>query len=104
MLKIDKNKQLLILKSKMTIEVEKHIQNEVDKYNKANGTLFASVHNCATYVLVETYPHRQFCVDIVNFNAKVWERARSIEADVVSEKREMPSIEEFIAELPVFNG
>lgn len=92
------------VKQELALEVDKYIQNEVDKYNKANGTLFASVHNCATYVLVDTYPHRQFCIDIVNFNAIVWEKARSIEADVLAEKREMPTIEEFIAELPIFGN
>lgn len=92
------------VRQELTLEVDKYIQNEVDKYNKANGTLFANVHNCATYVLVDTYPHRQFCVDIINFNATVWEKTRSIEADVLAEKREMPTVEEFIAELPVFGN
>lgn len=92
------------IKQELTLEVDKYLKKEIDKYNKTNGTLFASVHNCATYVLVDTYPHRQFCVDIINFNAAVWEKARSIEYDVLAEKREMPTVEEFIAELPVFGN
>ena len=92
------------LKKDMTKAVDGYIQNEVNKYNKANGTMFEKVHNCAAYVGVATYSHQQFCIDILSFNASVWDKARSVEAEVIAGLRVPPAKEELLSELPVFGA
>jgi len=59
-------------REEMVKVVEQYVQDVVDGYNKDNGTLFESVHNCATYVNVDGYTHQAFCKAVVEFNAKVW--------------------------------
>lgn len=98
------NEQLEQAKANLVSTVDAYIQITVDAYNKANGTLFASVHNCATYINVPTYIHYEFCVDVVKFNADVWEKARAIEADVLAGLRPMPTAKKLVVELPVFEG
>lgn len=87
----------------MVKAIEAHIQIPINDYNKANNTLFESVHNCATYLNVPTYTHYEFCEKIVKFNVDVWEKGRSIEAEVLAGIRPMPTLDELIDELPVFN-
>lgn len=57
-----------------------HIQAEVMKYNEANNVMFGSIHNCSTYVTVDTYPHQAFCISILKWNADVWEAVRTYQA------------------------
>ena len=88
----------------MVKEVDKYVQSTIDRYNKANGTMFEKVHNCAAYAGVDGYTHQQFCKDILAHNANVWETARNIEADVVAGNRDMPTTDELINELPDYMG
>ena len=90
------------LKLDMSKAVDGYIQNVVDTYNRENGTMFEKVHNCTAYKDITTYSHRQFCIDVLEFNANVWDTARSIEADVAAGLRPMPTVDELLAELPVF--
>lgn len=85
-------------RANFVIMTDAHIQAEVDKYNKDNNVLFGSVHNCSTYIMVDTYPHQAFCIAIINWNAEVWETVRAIDT--------LPTDEEFQAVLDSvpFNG
>jgi len=82
--------------------VENYIYEPIKNYNEANGTLFESVHNCATYMPVENYPHRDFCIKAVNFNANVWETARVLEKDITDNNKPIPTEEELALQLPKF--
>ena len=91
-----------VVKKQFTQIVENYIQKELDKYNKVNGTLFEKIHNCAAYKDISTYPHQQFCIDILEWNAEVWETARGILYDVKTGVRSEPTVDDFIDELPEF--
>jgi len=75
------------------------IQSEVTKYNEANGTVFGSVHSCANYATTDGYTHQPFCASVWAWNVAVWEKCREIQA-----LGEMITVEELIAELPVYAG
>ena len=81
---------------------DKHIQAEVQKYNDANGVMFGSIHNCSTYVTVNTYSHQAFCIAIIEWNALVWETVRAFQATATT----IPTEAEFQAVLDSvpFNG
>jgi hypothetical protein len=78
------------------------IQEEVDAYNKANGTAFRDVHSCKNYADDTAYTHYQFCAAVWAWNVDVWEAARNILADVKSGTRATPTVDELLGELPVF--
>jgi hypothetical protein len=78
------------------------IQEEVDAYNKANGTAFRDVHSCKNYADDNTYTHYQFCNDVWAWNVDVWEAARNILAEVKSGTRATLTVDELLGELPVF--
>lgn len=80
------------------------IQSQVDAYNQAHGLAFDSVHNCESYSRVDGYTHQQFCIDVWNWNVAAWEAARAILADVEAGERDMPTVAEFLADLPVYEG
>jgi len=85
-------------KSNLVNMTDAHIQAEIIKYNEANNVMFGSIHNCSTYVTVNSYPHQAFCISIIQWNADVWETVRAIAT--------LPTDEEFQAILDsvVFNG
>lgn len=99
---IEEEKKFTIKQNKLDLvkTVDAYIQKPIDDYNKTNGTLFASVHNCSTYLPVTTYAHREFCQKAVDFNAAVWTKAREIESEILGGIKEMPSKEEFVKLLP----
>lgn len=99
----DTKKQLIDIKNAES-SVEKHIQDPIDIYNIANGVKFAHAHSCANYKDMTGYAHQQFCIDIWDFNVAVWEAARTIQVDVLTNTIPQPTPEEFVAMLPVFNG
>jgi hypothetical protein len=78
------------------------IQNEVDKYNKANDVLFRDVHSCKSYADMTGYEHQAFCLGVFTWNLDVWQAVRQILADVKAGTRQAPTIGEFLTELPVF--
>lgn len=82
--------------------VEEYIQATIDGYNEANGILLKNIDSCFKYTAVPTYTHYQFCVDVIAWNARVWETARAIEAEVLAGNRGVPSVEELLGELPKF--
>jgi hypothetical protein len=84
--------------------IETHVQEAITAYNLAHSVMFENVHNCATYKDIETYPHKQFCLDIITFNATAWETGRTVEAQVLNGDFAMPTSEEFKAMLPTYNG
>ncbi len=87
-----------------TNETETYIQKEVLKYDEANGTAFKDVHSCANYKDAMSYTHQPFCAAIWEWQITVWQKARTIQEDVVTQKRVEPSIKEFKNELPNFVG
>lgn len=91
--------------SNLVSMTDKHIQAEVEKYNEANNVLFGSIHNCSTYVTLDTYPHQAFCIAIIKWNADVWEAVRTYQASQ-TELGVLPTEEEFQAVLDsvVFNA
>ena len=96
-------KQIIDIKNAESI-VEKHIQKPIDEYNLANGVKFANAHSCANYRDISGYAHQQFCIDAWTFNAATWEKARSIQTDVLTGTIQQPTREELIAMLPVFGA
>lgn len=90
-------------REEMVRAVESLIQGEITKYNEANLVAFKDIDACAKYTTTPTYTHYQFCVDVIAWQTNVWETARSIQADVLAGTRPLPTLEEFVAELPVFN-
>lgn len=77
------------------IMTDAHIQAEVNKYNEDNNVMFGSIHNCSTYVTVDTYPHQAFCIAIIQWNADIWETVRAFQASATT----IPTDEEFKAVL-----
>ena len=102
----DKSIQTIMAETKVEyeLEVEKLIQDEIDKYNSANLVAFKNIDACAKYTNVPTYAHYQFCVDVILWQTNVWESARTIQKEVLEGVRPMPTLEEFMAELPVFEA
>ena len=96
-------KQIKQQRNIMTAAVTKYIQEAVDQYNTENGTAFDSVHNCAAYKDIMSYSHNVFCNSVLEWNAAVWDMARSIESEVVAGNREIPSVDELIEYLPKFD-
>ncbi|WP_316348469.1 hypothetical protein [Desulfuromonas acetoxidans] len=82
--------------------ISSHIQSIVDDYNRSNGVIFSDVHSCKNYADVEGYSHQEFCSAVWLWNVAVWEASRQILADVLSGDRSEPTVDELIAELPVF--
>ena len=83
--------------------VNRYIQSIVDVYNKEHGLSFKDVHSCANYKDMENYTHRQFCIDIWNFNVQVWEEVRNVILPSI-DFNNPPSEEQFLAMLPIYNG
>jgi len=54
-----------------------HIQNEVNKYNKAKGLQFGDIHSCQNYKDATGYTHQAFCAAIWDWNIQVWEYLRN---------------------------
>lgn len=94
--------QTEVMRNRMTEVISRHIQSTVDAYNKANGTAFEKVHNCAAYKDIASYPHQPFCQAVLEWNAEVWVTARRIESEVVSGERLAPTPAELVGELPEF--
>ena len=84
--------------------VNVYIQAEVDKQNALNGTDFERIQNCTAYKDISTYPHQQLCVDLLNWNAQVWEATRGIMYDVQIGAIDPPDKETFIGMLPEFGA
>ena len=85
--------------------VKSYIQSNIDAYNKSNGTNFESVYNCNIYTNQDDYPHQQFCIDIVAFNAQVWNAARQLQISIGLGETVQPETEEdFISHFPVYSG
>jgi hypothetical protein len=91
-------------RNKCVDAVSAYIQAEVDNYNETNEVAFDNVHNCKSYADDETYEHYAFCSSVWEWNKDVWTTARGILADVKAGTREIHTVDELIAELPVFNG
>ena len=89
-------------KEEMMKAVESLIQGEITKYNEANMVAFKDIDACAKYTTIPTYTHYQFCVNVITWQTNVWETARSIQTAVLAGTRTMPTLEAFMAELPVF--
>ena len=89
-------------KEEMMRAVESLIQGEITKYNEANMVAFKDIDACAKYTTIPAYTHYQFCLDVISWQTNVWETARSIQTAVLAGTRTMPTLEEFMAELPVF--
>lgn len=83
--------------------IEIHVQKQIDIYNEENNTMFSSIHSCPTYKDISTYPHQKFCEKIVLFNAQVWETGRKLQVQIEKQEREVPTKEEFIKLLPIFD-
>ena len=90
------------IKTDIVYGIDNYIQREIDKYNEANNVLFKNVDSCMKYTAVPSYSHYQFCVDIIVWTPKVWEKAREIELDILNGIRDIPTIEQLILELPKF--
>jgi len=82
--------------------VKEHVQKVIDDYNEANGIRLESIVNCTLYKDDSSYPHQQFCIDVLAFNAECWVKARKTQEDILSGSISLPTEEEFIAMLPVF--
>lgn len=96
--------QINKIKTDIVNAIDGYIQLEIDKYNNANNVLFKNVDSCMKYTAVPSYIHYQFCVDIIVWTPKVWEKAREIEMDILNGLREIPTIEELLSELPTFGA
>ena len=84
--------QLVLYFTKMT---DNHIQSKIDAYNKANGTAFASVHNCESYSRMSAYTHQPFCAAVWTWSVDVWEAVRSYQSTLTT----IPTDAEFQAVL-----
>lgn len=82
--------------------INKYIQAEVDKYNKAQGTAFNSIHSCGNYRHDVSYTHQPFCAEVWAWNINVWEASRNILYNVSQGVEPILTAEEFISKLPVF--
>ena len=80
------------------------IQGQIDTYNTAHGTKFRSVDSCDKFIRRVSYPHNQFCSDIVNYAIDIWEVARAIQDGLIADIPPNPTEEEFIALLPPYSG
>jgi len=97
-------KQLQELIASGEFLVKKYIQGVVDAYNLAHNVKFESVDSCSKYVGIDTYSHQQFCIDLLAFNAQVWEVSRAVQLDILAGNIEAPTDEEFVAMLPAYEG
>ena len=79
------------------------IQDKIEDYNVANGVSFTNVDALQKYTVVPTYPHIEFVNALLVWNVSVWEYARSIQRDVMSGVRALPTLDELLAELPSLN-
>lgn len=91
------NKEIAIIEDAIDVL----IQDEIDKYNKANGVKFKDINAIAKYVLVPTYNHFAFCDSVLKWNVAVWEEARRLQGEIFAGNIPKPTtVEEFIAMLP----
>ena len=97
-------KQLQELIASGEFLVKKYIQGVVDVYNLAHNVKFESVGSCSKYVGIDTYSHQQFCIDILAFNAQVWEVSRAVQLDIVNGVIPQPTEQEFLDMLPKYSG
>lgn len=80
------------------------IYGKVDEYNQANSVAFKDIYACAFYRDMMDYTHQPFCASVWEWQTRVWEFARSELAKMKDGTREIPTTEEFIAELPAYTG
>lgn len=78
--------------------MEQGIENHINEAVKARG--YNSQDSIAKY-LVSGNPFYAECTAISLWIGNVWVYAHQVQADVLAGTREMPAIEELIAELPV---
>ena len=86
------------------VVVKQYVQDVVNDYNKTHNIKFENVYNCAVYKDIDDYEHQQFCIDVLAFNAAVWQKAREIQVDIVEGNIETPTDEEFRNMLPAYDG
>lgn len=79
------------------------IQSEVDAYNTANNLVFADVHSCANYSVVDGYTHQAFCLAVWTWNVAVWEAARQALINALAGTITITSPEDLLALMPEFN-
>lgn len=81
-------------------EMNVSIQNMLDK--KAQEFRYDSILSARSYVGFNN-PFKNEAQALATWSANCWAKASEIEADVLSGKREMPTIEQVLSEMPEFN-
>ena len=92
---------LIATKIKLESAIDNKIQSEIDTYNEANGTTYKNIDAIPKYLYNPDYTHYTFCLAVTDWNLQVWEKARSILADVENGLRAIPTEAELLAELPI---
>ena len=83
------------------IEIDKLIQNEIDTYNRENGTKFRTIDSMTKYERDNTYKHYPFAVSVLDWNKSVWEKSRQLQSDIEKGVIDRPAtIADFIDMLP----
>jgi len=80
--------------------VDTYIQDEVTAYNLASGYAFVDINAFAKYALLPDSIHYSTAMSFIAWADAVWTVARGIQQDVMLGNRDMPSIEDFLVELP----
>ena len=80
------------------------IQGQIERYNNLHGTKFRSVDSCYKFLKKGSYPHYNFCNDIVDYAIEIWEVARAIQEGLIAGIPPNPTEEEFIVLLPAYSG
>ena len=96
-LKAQERKQILLSYEQA---VDKYIQDEVTTYNEANGYAFVDINAFAKYALLPDSIHYDTAMNFLAWSDSVWTIVRGIQQEVMLGNREMPSIEDFLVELP----
>lgn len=83
-------------------EIEKYFMDKLQEYmdNKAKTYGFDSVFNAASYIDSKIERFKNDSRTLLDWRDSTWDKAYTILEDVLTEKREIPTLEELLKELP----
>lgn len=83
-------------------ETEKYFMDKIQEYmdNKARTYGFDSVFNAASYIDSKIERFKNDSRILLDWRDSTWDKAYTILEDVLTEKREIPTLEELLKELP----